>query len=78
MMAVTLKEGDVLLVLSITGRFNPIIHVAEVAGQYGAHAISVAAPNSPLSQATTDSLTFHVEEPENILFPRQPDTPSLP
>ena len=69
MMAATLKAGDVLLVLSITGRFDPIIHAAEVAGQYGAHTISITAPNSPLSLATADSLTFHVEEPENIFVP---------
>ena len=69
MMAATLKAGDVLLVLSITGKYDPIIHAAKVAGQYGAHTIAITAPQSPLSKATADSVTFHVEEPQNIFVP---------
>ena len=69
MMAATLKEGDVLIVLSITGRYEPIVHAAKVAGQYGARTIAVTAPDSPLSRVTTDVVPFLVEEPQNILSP---------
>ena len=69
MMAATLKDGDVLIVLSITGRYEPIVQAAKVAGQYGAHTIAVTAPDSPLSRVTTDVVPFLVEEPENILSP---------
>ena len=69
MMAATLKTGDVLLALSITGKFEPIIRAAEVAGQYGAHTIAITSPDSPLSRVTSDTLPFLAEEPENILSP---------
>ncbi len=69
MMAATLASGEVLLALSITGRYDPIIHAAEVGGQFGAHTISITAPNSPLSRATADAVEFHVEEPESIFSP---------
>ncbi len=69
MMAATLKAGDVVLALSITGQFEPIIQAAEVAGQYGAHSIAITSPDSPLSQAAADTIPFQIEEPENILTP---------
>ena len=69
MMAATLSAGDVLLVLSITGKYEPIIRAAEVGGQYGAHTISITAPASPLSCATADTLSFQAEEPDNIFSP---------
>ena len=69
MMAATLKAGDVLFVLSITGRYEPIVHATKVAGQYGAHTIAITAPDSPLSRAAADVVPFLVEEPQNILSP---------
>ena len=69
MMAATLTAEDVLIALSITGRYEPIIRAAAVAGQYGAHTIAVTAPSSPLSRVTADVVPFLVDEPENILSP---------
>ncbi len=69
MMAATLKAGDVLLVLSITGEYEPIIQAAEVGGQYGAHTIAVTAPDSPLARSTSDTVPFQTEEPESIFSP---------
>ena len=69
MKAATLTPGDVLLVLSITGRYEPIIRAAEVAGQYGAGTIAVTAPDSPLSRVTAEVVPFLVEEPESVLLP---------
>ena len=69
MMAATLKRGDVLLVLSITGEYEPIIQAAEVGGQYGAHTIAVTAPGSPLSLAAAETVPFQTEEPESIFTP---------
>ena len=69
MMAATLTAEDVLIALSITGRYEPIIQATVVADQYGAHTIAVTAPDSPLSRVTADVVPFLVEEPENILSP---------
>lgn len=69
MMAATLKRGDVLLVLSITGEYEPIIQAAEVGGQYGAHTIAVTAPGSPLALSVADTVPFQAEEPESIFTP---------
>ena len=69
MMAATLVPGDVLLSLSITGRYEPIIRATEVAEQYGAHTIALTAPGSPLSRVSSDLVPFLVEEPESIITP---------
>ena len=69
MMAATLAPGDVLVTLSITGRYEPIIRATEVAAQYGAHTIAVSAPDSPLSRVASDLVPFLVEEPESIISP---------
>ena len=69
MMAATLQAGDVLLVLSITGKYTPIISAAEVAKQYGADTVSITAPDSPLARATANSIGFQAEEPESIFAP---------
>ena len=69
MMAATLTAEDVLIALSITGRYEPIIRATVVAAQYGAHTIAVTAPDSPLSRVTSEVVPFLVEEPENILAP---------
>ena len=69
MMAATLTAEDVLIALSITGRYEPIIQATVVADQYGAHTIAVTAPESPLSRVASDVVPFLVEEPENILSP---------
>ena len=69
MMAATLAPGDVLVTLSLTGRYEPIIRATEVAAQYGAHTIAVTAPDSPLSRVASDLVPFLVEEPESIISP---------
>ena len=53
-MAATLTAQDVLVALSITGRYEPIIQATTVAAQYGAHTIAVTAPESPLSRVASD------------------------
>ena len=69
MMAATLTTHDVLIALSITGRYEPIIQATVVAGEYGAHTIAVTAPDSPLARVTADVVPFLVDEPQNILAP---------
>ena len=69
MMAATLTARDVVIALSITGRYEPIVQATLVAAQYGSHTIAVTAPGSPLSRVTADVVPFLVEEPENILSP---------
>ena len=60
MMAATLKRRDVLILLSITGNYEPIVQAAEVAGQYGGHTIAVTAPDSRL--ALFDMIAYEVAE----------------
>lgn len=69
MMAATLNVGDVVLVLSITGKYEPIIQAAEVASQYGANTIAITSPDSPLSRAASATVPFQTEEPDNIFSP---------
>ena len=67
MMAATLSPQDTLVVLSVTGNYEPIIHAADVARQYGARTIAVTDPESRLAAATDEVVPFHVPEPQNIL-----------
>ena len=69
MMAATLGVTDVLVVLSITGMYEPIVRAAEIAAHYGAHTIAVTAPDSLLSGVTKDVVPFLVEEPQDIFSP---------
>ena len=69
MMAAALKPDDVLALLSITGRYDPILQAAAIANQYDAHTIAVTAPGSPLSRVAKEVVPFHVVEPANILSP---------
>ena len=69
MMAATLGPGDVLITLSITGRYEPIIRATEVAAQYGAHCIAVTAPDSPLSRVASELVPLLSEEPESVITP---------
>jgi DNA-binding MurR/RpiR family transcriptional regulator len=50
----------VLILLSITGNYEPIVQAAEVAGQYGGHTIAVTAPDSRL--ALFDMIAYEVAE----------------
>ena len=69
MIAATLSPRDVLISLSITGRYDPIIRATEVAQNYGARTIAVTAPDSPLSRVASHLVPFLVEESENIFSP---------
>ena len=69
MMAATLTAEDVLIALSMTGRYEPIIQATVVADQYGAHTIAVTAPDSPLSRVAAHAVSFFLEESDNILAP---------
>ena len=69
MIASTLKGGDVLVVLSITGRYNPIIRATDVARMYGAHTIAITAPNSPLAEVASEVVPFAIDEPASIMCP---------
>ncbi len=69
MMAAALRPDDVLVVLSITGRYEPILRAAEVANQFDARTIAVTAPDSPLSRIANEVVPFHIVEPSNILSP---------
>lgn len=69
MMAAALKHDDVLLVLSITGSYEPIVRAAEVAHQYDVHTIAVTAPDSELSRVAKEVVPFHIAEPTDILSP---------
>ncbi|XZG70704.1 MurR/RpiR family transcriptional regulator [Chitinibacteraceae bacterium HSL-7] len=50
MMAATLTEDDVLILLSVSGATPELIEAAEVARQYGASLIAITAPDTPLAR----------------------------
>ncbi|TGG93902.1 MurR/RpiR family transcriptional regulator [Natronospirillum operosum] len=69
MVAATLSQGDVLVILSATGRFEPLVKCAEIARQYQAEVIALTRPGSALARSVDVALTLSIEESEDILKP---------
>ena len=63
MVAAASSTGDVVVVISYTGRTREIVDVAEIARQAGATVLGITAPNSPLSEHC--SIVIDVEAPED-------------
>ena len=63
MTAAAAKRGDVLVLLSFTGRTKEMLEVARIGRVAGALVISITAPDSPLAHES--SLVLGVESPED-------------
>jgi RpiR family carbohydrate utilization transcriptional regulator len=71
MTAAAAKRGDVLVLLSFTGRTKEMLEVAHIGRGAGALVISITAPNSPLAHES--SLVLNVQAPEDtdVYMPMQ-------
>ena len=71
MMAAACKRGDVLVLLSFTGRTKEMVEVARIGRAAGAVVIAITAVGSPLAQEA--SLVLSVEAPEDtdVYMPMQ-------
>jgi DNA-binding MurR/RpiR family transcriptional regulator len=66
MAAATLRNGDVMLIVSSTGRPAPLVDSAEVARHYGATCIAIAPAQSPV--AALAHIVIPVEPNRTALF----------
>lgn len=69
MLAATLTEKDVLVLLSITGVTPEMLEVADIAREYGARLIAITAPKSPLADKASILLPIMTEETDFIYKP---------
>src|SRR5690606_30437462 len=69
MLAATLTEEDVLVLLSVTGVTPELLEVASIAREYGAQIIAITAPQSPLAQQADLLLPVTTEETDFIFKP---------
>lgn len=69
MLAATLGEQDVLLLLSVSGVTPELLDVADIARQYGAKLVVITAPGSPLAERAHILLPVQVEETDFIYKP---------
>ena len=65
----TFQPGDVLIIISATGRASQLIDCVEIAHHYRGHTIAITVPDSPLSGATDIALTTQVQEFPDALTP---------
>jgi RpiR family carbohydrate utilization transcriptional regulator len=63
MVAAACHTGDVVVIISYTGRTRELVDIAKVAREAGAVVLGITAPNSPLSQECT--ATLEVATPED-------------
>ena len=63
MVAPACHTGDVVVIISYTGRTRELVDIAKVAREAGAVVLGITAPNSPLSQECT--ATLEVATPED-------------
>ena len=63
MSAAAASTGDVIVVISYTGRTKDLVDVAEIGRQAGATVIGITAPNSPLADHC--SIVVDVDAPED-------------
>ncbi len=69
MLAATLTEKDVLVLLSVTGVTPEILAAADIAREYGARIIALTAPESPLAHKAQILLPVVTQETDFIYKP---------
>lgn len=69
MLAATLTEQDVLVLLSVTGVTPELLEVADIAREYGARIIVLTSSNSPLASKANIVLPVVTEETDFIYKP---------
>ena len=71
MQAAACRRGDVVVLLSFTGRTKDTIEIARLARQAGAVTIAVTAPNSPLAETVSMALEIVAPEDTDVYMPMQ-------
>ena len=69
MVAAGSSTGDVIVVISYTGRTREMIDIAGVARASGATVIGITAPESPLSKVCTIALEINATEDTEVYMP---------
>ncbi|MDX1633703.1 MAG: transcriptional regulator HexR [Marinobacter sp.] len=69
MVAAGSSTGDVIVVISYTGRTREMIDIAEIARANGATVIGITAPDSPLSHSCTVALEITASEDTEVYMP---------
>nr|WP_314265864.1 MurR/RpiR family transcriptional regulator [uncultured Moellerella sp.] len=69
MSCINSSEGDVLVLISHTGRTKALVDMAHVARENDAVVIAITSENSPLAQAASLSILIDVPEDTDIFMP---------
>lgn len=62
-------EGDVMVLISHTGRTKNLVELAQLARENNATVLAITSPNSPLAQQASLALTLDVPEDTDIYMP---------
>lgn len=69
MVAAAAHTGDVVVIISYTGRTRELVEVARVARDAGATVLGITAPDSPLAHECTLSISVSADENTDIYMP---------
>lgn len=69
MVAAASTTGDVIVIISYTGRTRELVDIAELARGTGATVIGITAPNSPLAKHCTVVLDVEAPEDTDVYMP---------
>jgi len=69
MVAASLNTGDVVVVISYTGRTRELVEIASIARDNGAVVIAITAPDSPLADVCTVALEASDQENTDVYMP---------
>ncbi|MCE3028329.1 MULTISPECIES: transcriptional regulator HexR [unclassified Salinicola] len=69
MIAAAAHTGDVIVVISYTGRTRELVEVAQLASESGATVIGITRESSPLAEVCTDLLPVDLAEDTEVYMP---------
>lgn len=69
MVVATVRPGDVVIMISATGRTRELIEAVSIARNYEARVVAITRPNSELAEVADIALTVEVPEIVNVLKP---------
>jgi len=69
MSCINSSEGDVIVLISHTGRTKPLVEIAQLARENDAFVIALTAANSPLAEQSNLVLSLDVPEDTDIYMP---------
>jgi DNA-binding MurR/RpiR family transcriptional regulator len=69
MSAATLQPGDAVLAISNSGQSRAVMEAVKIAVSFGATAIALTRPGTPLAGAATIVIPMTIAEDDNVLVP---------